>query len=329
MSTCGSWFTPDLEAQLAQTGTHLTEQVDWATKRKDGRPKVFWNDAERETLARLTATEMTEGRQPSHLKALIVAQMALPEERRRILHTVSDMPWLKPAVAAHRRGLLAPRPPPRSPVISTAPPTAAVLPAAQAATFPTVPAPITSSNGFRHETTTTHPGGTSTPASPSPAELAFDALQAQEAQALTQSLRALRAPLVSVLAGIFRDALAQALQALPEVPGADPAKHQPFGTRTARPTLPTVLVAGLKGAQKTIIETEFGHLFNLRFYGSDESKDHLRTLATQSTFAVAVTDFLSHSQTDIMRDRSQHYVPAGGGLSSLRQALVNLAGTAH
>jgi hypothetical protein len=113
------------------------------------------------------------------------------------------------------------------------------------------------------------------------------------------------------------------------VPGADPAKHQPFGTRTARPTLPTVLVAGLKGAQKTIIETEFGHLFNLRFYGSDESKDHLRTLATQSTFAVAVTDFLSHSQTDIMRDRSQHYVPAGGGLSSLRQALVNLAGTAH
>lgn len=280
--------------------------------RADGRTKVFWKPAEQEILARGVALALHQGRTKSRIEALQMAQEELPEHRRRKLGTIGGLPWFKPMVEkALKQVQDAQAKLDRKAAAERAAVEAAAVaaPAHPIATLPTPPAVAT------------------------PTAALPNMFGAQ--------LDGLRTVLVEAFAGIFREALVQAVKsiALPsgEVPpSADTPSHSsteievrpahdPRATNgLPRPTRASVLVAGLKGAQREIIKHQFGNQLDLRFYGADESKDQLKAMTTAADVTVAVTDFLSHSHTDTIKARSPHYIPSGGGMNTLRDALQSI-----
>ncbi len=315
------------------------------SKRADGFKKVFWKPHEQLKLARATAMALHQGHTKSRVIALQMAQTELDESRRRHLNTVGGLPWFHTEVdraladihkAQTKLDLQAKKA--RELEERQQQAQAAVVDftfndpeqAAQArAAVPVVPPP---------------------PAHP--ASLISDGL--------AMSLAGLRSVLVTELAGIFREALVLAVRgttsgestetaatpsasslATPirasnghtnghegiQVNGdhdeAPPAHRERTPEKKAHRL--SVLVAGLKGSQKGVIEAEFGHILDLRYCGSDQSKDHLRSMTESAEVAVAYTDFLSHSHTDIMKARSSHFIPTGGGMSTLKDTLRSLA----
>jgi hypothetical protein len=103
--------------------------------------------------------------------------------------------------------------------------------------------------------------------------------------------------------------------------------HDPRGARTeASPAHRAVLVVGLKGDQKTLIEREFGHMLDLRFYGVEQSSDTLRAKAAAAEIVVAMSGFISHSHTDIIKARKTEdaIIIAPGGMAGLRARLRGL-----
>jgi hypothetical protein len=145
----------------------------------------------------------------------------------------------------------------------------------------------------------------------------------------------IRAYLVQEIAGIVADGIHQGLAMVqlgqhvahtdPPAAGA-PAKHTPF-VRDDKPTkrLQSVLVVGLKDAVASQIRAEYGSRLDLRFITPDKSKDQLRQMTEQADITIAVTDFLSHSHTGIIKARSKHYVESQGGVTHLRSQLAALA----
>ena len=142
----------------------------------------------------------------------------------------------------------------------------------------------------------------------------------------------LRPVLVNWLAGIFRDALTTAVR---EIAGADHTSSISMTPSKLETVLngalkkPSMLIAGLKGAQKQVIVAEFGHLVDLRFYESDKSKDQLRAMAETADVSIAFTDFLNHSHTDIIQARARMYIPSGGGMSQLKDTIKNAIAKLH
>jgi hypothetical protein len=92
----------------------------------------------------------------------------------------------------------------------------------------------------------------------------------------------------------------------------------------AAPRKPSVLVVGLKGSNKSEIEAGFGRTFDLRFIDSEQSKDQLRLMAEKADTTVVMTDFISHSHTDIVKSRAPKYHLQSGGMTSLRATLMTL-----
>lgn len=314
MTKVSPWLDP-LLAKATKAIAHATKPVevnaapgrkgDWSTTRKDGQRKVVWKPAEQFILARAAAKAQHEGRAGSNLQALLLAQLELPEDRRRPLHSTTGMNWLAPEL---KRELTKLR---------------------RAETLGERTHHVT--NG--HDHTAPHPPIAHAP-NPTHTEPVAAPLTPILDAGLSVSLTGVRVALVDAFAGIFREALVKAigslsLPQLPEVSSAAP-RHDPRPTNAAaRVILPSVLIAGLKGAQKEVIKAEFGAALDLRFYGADESKELLKTMTGVAEHSVAVTDFLSHSHTDIMKSRSLHYLPTGGGINTLRDALRGLLPTTH
>jgi len=325
MSHVGKWYTPRLAAKLAELAAEPAAQQAWNTHRKDGGKKVFWKPAEQAILARACAEAILSGAANTRAQALRVAQAALPPERRRNVNALTTLPWFEAGVDAALEEVSH-----RNVVKAVEIAAAAVSPES---------APVPLSNG--HDRAQTPPQGASAPAPLLPYVEPLAAPHSAIPGPVLVHLAALRPLLVDAAADFLADvalaAFAKFVTRLPthppEPPGREfeaPGQHNPRPTAgAARQVRPAVLVAGLKGAQKAIIEAEFGNALNLRFYGSDESKDQLRTMAGAADVAVAVTDFLSHSHTDIMKARSANYVPTGGGMNTLRSTLIRLVAEAH
>ena len=116
----------------------------------------------------------------------------------------------------------------------------------------------------------------------------------------------------------------------PEQPHAASSTAPPSArvTSKAKPSQ-SVLVVGLKGDQPDHIRAAFADKLDLRFCSTDQSKDTLRTMASVADVVVGVTDFMSHSHEDIIRNRSRHYIRSSGGITRLKQELGRLTGAPY
>jgi len=262
------------------------------------RRRVVWSEAEQKLIctnaARLLHDLQANGPRDAMEKAQLVV---LPPERQRHIASMTTLAgWypdgLKHASAALRRELdKAAQAKARDEAAAAA---AAAQPVAEVQALPAVVTPTTSAV----------------------ASIFGDWTHIREH--LVQEIASL------VAEGIHRG-LASVQLAAPQ--DTTPARHTPFVVDPhpkIRP--PSVLVAGLKDATASQIKAEFGSKLDLRFITPDKSKDQLRQMTEQAETTIAVTDFLSHSHTDIIKARSKHHVECSGGMTSLRQHLANIAG---
>lgn len=81
---------------------------------------------------------------------------------------------------------------------------------------------------------------------------------------------------------------------------------------------PRVVVAGLKGGQKTEIENALKNHAELRFWGVDESPHQLKHLCREADKVFLMTKFVSHSHEDIIRSIApERLVRINGGVTML------------
>ena len=85
-----------------------------------------------------------------------------------------------------------------------------------------------------------------------------------------------------------------------------------------------LLIAGLLPSQAEKIKKSHGTQFDLRFWRSDESKDHLRSLAKTSDLSVGVTSFIGHPADAMLQANCQLYVRHPGGIKTLKTTLDGL-----
>lgn len=108
-----------------------------------------------------------------------------------------------------------------------------------------------------------------------------------------------------------------------------PTPVSPPHISVAYPPRPKLLIAGLLNSQAEEIKKDYAKLFDLRFWCSDESKEHLRTLAKNSEIAVGVTNFIGHPADALLKSLSPHYVRHSGGVKTLKATLAGLSGNLH
>lgn len=85
-----------------------------------------------------------------------------------------------------------------------------------------------------------------------------------------------------------------------------------------------VLVAGLLPSQAEEVRKSFSQVLDLRFWNTDESKEHLRALSRNCEIAVGVTNFLSHPADSLLKDLSPKYIRHSGGVKTLKATLQEL-----
>jgi len=308
------WFVSAIKAAKEATGaSQSADQQRIATptpsaaanasqSESPGRPRnVRWKDGEKDAMCAEAARQLLDLEASSLRDALQKAQLVvLPLERRRhiaSMNSISD--WYPDGLQKARLALLRKRERETQAAIN-----AKLKEEATAA----APAPVLD----------VQPTTALATASASPLALFGDWSRIREH--LVQEIASL------VAEGIHRG-LASVQLAAPQTEDATPARHVPFVVDPhpkVRP--PSVLVAGLKDATASQIKAEFGSQLDLRFITPDKSKDQLRQMTEQAETTIAVTDFLSHAHTDIIKARARHHIESSGGMTSLRQHLANLAG---
>ena len=259
------------------------------------RTKIFWRPDELELLAKEIDRLVLVVGGFSKMQALALAQESLPEDRRRtIVHWSTVAPRLDPVLQACRE-------------------------ARQRAQAQTDQAQQQGNEAAAAAAATKHEEWLRTTTdllAPLVAQLlGHPTVQAQLARALTSTLGALPAttaspssddaPAASETAGHGGGSLVK-LQA--------PA-------RTERPQLRRVLVAGLLPAQAEEVSQEFKGRLDLRFWGSNESHDLLRSAVRQCDVAIGMTDFMSHPADACMKSLAARYVRHSGGIKRLKDVL--------
>jgi hypothetical protein len=283
--------------------------------RKDGGVKVFWTAAEHARLAKVAAVLLHNKQVKTAREALMAAQLdpraELPEERRRPTTHFSQEKWFPRMLSAE---------------------VAKLQDADEDAKDKAHAAHTAHTEGWLGaEAAALAPAA---PPEPAPIVNRVD----DKAATIGHAFLNLRAMLVDELAAVFVEAALKAMgsgllgvqpqvELAPATPGlnGDQQQHRIVFHREASPARkPSVLVVGLKGAQKTEIERSFADRFELRFVGADESKDHLRSATEKADTTVLVTDFISHSHQDIVKARSPRYLLSAGGMTNLKATLAGL-----
>ena len=249
------------------------------------KPKVFWTEDEKRNLCAEAAALIFGLHASRKLDALAKAQdNVLPAERRRRLLALTGMDWFSQGVDAELEALR------------------------QAASRPAEPPP---------------------PLHPAP-----------ESLTLAQMYPLLRARLVSGLADFITDVLKE-VKWPEQVTGSGAAEKvggalirsltapDRAGAAGAPPNatprrLSSVLVVGLKGGQVEEIRREFDTVLDVRFFGSDENKDKLRTMCERVDHSVALTGFISHAHEEILSRRAKQYIRCAGGITRLKATLRQL-----
>lgn len=92
-------------------------------------------------------------------------------------------------------------------------------------------------------------------------------------------------------------------------------------TQPARKRLPKLTIVGLLPSQKNEIETEFGSIYDLRFW-KDESPHTLKSLTRSSDAVICMKDWVAHGHTGLVQSvdpKKLRIVP--GTVSNLRNYL--------
>lgn len=95
-------------------------------------------------------------------------------------------------------------------------------------------------------------------------------------------------------------------------------------TPKATTPLPRILIVGLLDSQSAHVKREFDRVFDLRFVGSNESTDKLKSNAAQADVVYVMGDFVSHSTNDLIRRVGAVPHVLHGGLTKLRDTLTSL-----
>jgi hypothetical protein len=99
---------------------------------------------------------------------------------------------------------------------------------------------------------------------------------------------------------------------------------KPVAARTKAPAKPTVLVAGLLPSQAGLISSEFGHLFDLRFFEASGNLQQLKAMS-RVDHAFTFTGKISHGVEEAIQAKGTPVLRCPGGMTMLRQKLTELA----
>lgn len=92
----------------------------------------------------------------------------------------------------------------------------------------------------------------------------------------------------------------------------------------AKPKRATVLVAGLLPNQAGIIETEFGDVFDLRFFMTDDNLKHLKAMSKSVDHVFTFTSKVSHAIEEVMVGQGHKVHRCSGGMTLLKDQLLKL-----
>ena len=106
----------------------------------------------------------------------------------------------------------------------------------------------------------------------------------------------------------------------------------PFIERRHNPSMPTthkdikkrVLIVGLLNGQVQEIQKEFSGKLDVRYWTKDEKINTLRSKAGQADYTILVTDFISHSHQDAVKNLGIKFRFHSGGMTRLREMLFKL-----
>lgn len=91
-----------------------------------------------------------------------------------------------------------------------------------------------------------------------------------------------------------------------------------------RPKKPTVLIAGLLPNQAGIISTEFGEVFDLRFFMTDDNLRHLKSMVSSVDHVFTFTSKVSHGVEEVMTSQGHKIHRCSGGMTMLKDQLLKL-----
>jgi hypothetical protein len=95
--------------------------------------------------------------------------------------------------------------------------------------------------------------------------------------------------------------------------------------QTQKSDKPAVLIAGLLPNQREMIKQEFGEVFDLRFYMTDENLKKLRNMLKGSVdHFFTFTSKIEHASEDIAKSLNIKINRCSGGMTMLRQKLEEL-----
>lgn len=87
---------------------------------------------------------------------------------------------------------------------------------------------------------------------------------------------------------------------------------------------PTVLIAGLLPNQAGIIDTDFGDVFNLRFFMTDDNLKQLKAMAKSVDHVFTFTSKVSHAVEEVMVGQGHKIHRCSGGMTMLKEQLLKL-----
>lgn len=91
-----------------------------------------------------------------------------------------------------------------------------------------------------------------------------------------------------------------------------------------RPKKPSVLIAGLLPNQAGIISTEFGEVFDLRFFMTDDNLRHLKNMVAKVDHVFTFTSKVSHGVEEVMVSQGHKIHRCSGGMTMLKDQLLQL-----
>jgi multidrug efflux pump subunit AcrA (membrane-fusion protein) len=306
--------------------------------------RIFWTFKEKELLIKQSARLMFNAQADSPVMALRASMAALPKDRQRdpLRVVESKMPWFRSWFDEELRKLqleaqLNSKQDNEAREKQQAADAKRAAEAAAAAARLAEQAPPTPQPTAPEKP---HPNGHAMNGhAMNGAAVERDAVNDPPPTKIEHRFQSLRAMFVDELASVFVEAALKAMgstqfgEQFVRIAAADEAESttapQPpqriVFQRTTTVRKPAILIVGLRGGQKTEIQRDYGAHFDLRFVGSDESKDQLRSMTEKADTTIVMTDFISHSHEDIVKARSSSYIPRSGGMTQLRSTLAGLA----
>ena len=87
---------------------------------------------------------------------------------------------------------------------------------------------------------------------------------------------------------------------------------------------PTVLIAGLLPNQAGIIQTEFGDVFDLRFFETNDNLRLLKDMVQHVDHVFTFTSKISHSVQEMIKSTGKPIYHCSGGITMLKDLLLKL-----